>query len=107
MNQRKLNSLPAPPATGFVHFVLPLMVCLGMSGLVSTVQADQTQTNKATVNLGELSLESLMQLEVPVVSSASKFAQKSTDAPAFVTVVSADEMHRYGYRTLADVLQSV
>lgn len=83
------------------------MVCLGMSGLVFTVQADQTQTNKAAMNLGELSLESLMQLEVPVVSSASKFAQKSTDAPAYVTVVAADEMHRYGYRTLADVLQSV
>ncbi len=48
-----------------------------------------------------------MQLEVPVVSSASKFAQKSTQAPALVTVISADEIQRYGYRTLADVLQSV
>lgn len=48
-----------------------------------------------------------MQFEVPKVSSASKFVQKETEAPASVTVISSDDIQRYGYRTLADLLQSV
>ena len=47
-----------------------------------------------------------MEMDVAKVSSASKFEQKETEAPASVTVISADEIKRYGYRTLADVLNS-
>ncbi len=61
----------------------------------------------AANDLTELSLEQLMQVEVPTVTSASKFAQKTTDAPASITVITQDEIQRYGYRTLAEVLQSV
>lgn len=48
-----------------------------------------------------------MQMEVPQVSSASKFVQKETEAPASVTVITSEDVKRYGYRTLADLLQSV
>jgi iron complex outermembrane receptor protein len=41
------------------------------------------------------------------VYSASKFPQKTTEAPAAVTVITADEIKKYGYRTLADILRSV
>ena len=44
---------------------------------------------------------------VPTVYGASKFEQKATEAPSSVTVISSDEINRYGYRTLADLLQSV
>jgi iron complex outermembrane receptor protein len=64
-------------------------------------------TNQVPTDLTALSLESLMQIEVPKVYGASKFEQKATAAPASVTVIQADEIKRYGYRTLADVLQSV
>jgi outer membrane receptor for ferrienterochelin and colicins len=47
-----------------------------------------------------------MEMEVPKVYGASKFEQKTTEAPSSITIVSADEIKRYGYRTLADVLQS-
>ena len=60
-----------------------------------------------TSDLTELSLEALMEIDVPKVSSASKFVQKATDAPAIVTVVKSDEIKLHGYRTLADLLQSV
>ncbi|MCU0786063.1 MAG: TonB-dependent receptor [Verrucomicrobia bacterium] len=60
-----------------------------------------------TPDLTELSLEALMQIEVPKVFGASKLEQKTTEAPSSVTVINADEIKRYGHRTLADVLQSV
>lgn len=58
-------------------------------------------------DLTQVPLEALMQFEVPQISSASKFMQKETEAPASVTVVSSEDIKRYGYRTLADLLQSM
>ena len=51
-----------------------------------------------------LSLEQLLNVEV---SSASKFPQKVSDAPSAVSIVTAADIKAYGYRTLADVLQSI
>jgi len=45
--------------------------------------------------------------EIPSVYSASKYEQKVTEAPSAVTIITADEIKKYGYRTLADILQSV
>jgi iron complex outermembrane receptor protein len=59
------------------------------------------------VDLTELSLEALMEIEVPRVIGASKFEQKTTEAPSSITVITSDEIKSYGHRTLADVLQSV
>jgi outer membrane receptor for ferrienterochelin and colicins len=57
-----------------------------------------------TRDLGEASLEELGNIQV---YSASKRMQSTSDAPSSVTVVTADEIQKYGYRTLADILQSV
>jgi len=64
-------------------------------------------STNAAPDLTELPLEALMQIEVPEVFSASKFEQKATAAPSSTTVITSDEIKRYGYRTLADVLGSV
>jgi len=45
--------------------------------------------------------------EIPSVSSASKYDQKITEAPAAVSIVTADEIGRYGYQTLAEILDSL
>lgn len=66
-----------------------------------------TTTELAAVDLTELPLETLMQFEVATVQGASKFEQKTTEAPSAVTIIRAEEIKRYGYRTLADVLKSV
>jgi iron complex outermembrane receptor protein len=52
-----------------------------------------------------MSIEQL--LEVELTSTASKFAQEVTRAPASVTVVTSDEIRVHGYRTLAEILSSV
>jgi iron complex outermembrane receptor protein len=51
--------------------------------------------------------EAILFAEIPSVSPASKFEQSVLEAPASVTVISAEEIARYGHRTLADVLRSV
>lgn len=63
--------------------------------------------NNASQDFGNMDLTALMQVEVPVVTAASKVAQKTTEAPASVTVINADEIQKYQARTLADVLRTV
>ena len=55
-------------------------------------------------DIDELSLESL--LDAPV-SAAAQYEQTAREAPAAVTVISAEEIKDFGYRTLAEVLQNV
>jgi outer membrane receptor for ferrienterochelin and colicins len=55
-------------------------------------------------DLTDMSLEQLSQM---TVYSASKHEQSVSDAPSSVTVITADEIQRYGYRTLADILEAV
>jgi iron complex outermembrane receptor protein len=55
-------------------------------------------------DLSDASLEELTNIQV---YSASKHMQSASEAPASVTVVTANEIQKYGYRTLADILQSV
>ncbi len=57
-----------------------------------------------TKDLSEASLEELSNIQV---YSASKHMQSTSDAPSSVTVITADEIQKYGYRTLADILESV
>jgi outer membrane receptor for ferrienterochelin and colicins len=54
--------------------------------------------------LGEVSLEELGSIQV---YSASKHMQSTHEAPSSVTVITADEIQKYGYRNLADILRSV
>lgn len=67
--------------------------------------ATPTEAGEASPRLTDLTLEELLQVEV--VSGASKYEQKVTEAPASVTVVTSDEIGAFGYRTLAEILQSV
>lgn len=41
------------------------------------------------------------------IVTASKFAQKISDAPSAVSIVTAEDIKAYGYRTLADILNSM
>ena len=61
----------------------------------------------AAQSLTDLSLEDLMQIDAGQVFGASERLQPSIEAPASVSFITAQEIHRYGYRTLADILRSV
>ena len=51
-----------------------------------------------------LSIEDLSKVQV---YSASRHLEDPRQAPSAVTIVTAEEIARYGWRTLADVLRSV
>jgi iron complex outermembrane receptor protein len=71
-----------------------VLTCTLATGTAIADDADPTQ----------LSLEQLLDLDV---QSASKFTQKASEAPSSVTVITAGDIRRFGYRTLADILDSV
>src|SRR5437879_1455173 len=75
-------------------------------GLAASVPAAETDAASPPSDLMKLSPEELMKVE-PKVYGASKREEDITKAPASVTVIDADEIKKYGYRTLADVLRSV
>jgi outer membrane receptor for ferrienterochelin and colicins len=57
--------------------------------------------------LGDLPLEELMRIDAGRVFGASERSQPVTEAPASVSFITAEEIARYGYRTLADILRGV
>ncbi len=56
--------------------------------------------------LMNMPLEKLMNVNVEV-TSASKYAQKSSEAPSAVEVVTAQDIRTYGYRTLGEALNGL
>lgn len=80
----------------------------GILFLLADAAFGQSRASRSeTADLTELSIEELMTIEIADVSGASKFEQKATEAPSSVSIVTAEDIKRYGYRTLAEILQGV
>ena len=60
-----------------------------------------------TSDLASFSLEQLMEMNVSEVYGASKYRQRVTQAPSSISIVTAEDIRRFGYRTLSDVLRGV
>src|SRR6185437_8823905 len=82
-------------------FLLRLLGCFLL--LCLSARAD-SGTNQ-TPDLADLDITNL--ISVPTVVTASKFEQKSSEAPSSTTVITSEEIKRYGWRTLGDLLESV
>jgi outer membrane receptor for ferrienterochelin and colicins len=80
--------------------VLCLFACFHVTA-VCAVEAESPETLKV------LSLEELMQVKVDTVYAASRYKQEITEAPSSVSVVTSDEIKKFGYRTLADILSGI
>ncbi len=89
----------------YTRLAIVLLLPLPLSW--STASAQAVPAPAPTAGLADLSLEQLMEIRIEKVFSASKFEQKVTQAPASVTIITADEIEKYGHRSLADVLRSV
>ena len=63
-----------------------------------------TADNAAIEDLTNLSIEELLSVEI---ISASRLGQKSSQAPSSVSVVTANDIRTFGWRTLADALNAM
>lgn len=75
--------------------------------LVATAIAPVWAAGQNNTHLPDLNIEELMGVSIQRVFGASERLQPVTEAPASVTIVTADEINRYGYRTLGDILSGV
>jgi outer membrane receptor for ferrienterochelin and colicins len=81
-----------------------LTLLLAIALLSSTANAQQNNPGQTPAGIANLSLEELMNVKI---YTASKHWQKIVDAPASISIVTAEEIQKYGYRSLAEILRSV
>jgi iron complex outermembrane receptor protein len=86
---------------------LALATALVMLASASQVSAQTSGQTTPGDELSGKSLEALLDVPVDSVEGAARHTQRLTEAPASVTVITANEIETFGWRTLADVLKSV
>ncbi|MFK3740852.1 TonB-dependent receptor plug domain-containing protein [Massilia sp. TN1-12] len=85
------------------NFTLSPLVLAVLALAATCASAGEDDTRPAA--LADLPLEQLMQVQT--VTSASRFEQSLRDAPSAVSVLTAQDIREYGWRTLADALASL
>ena len=88
----------------WIHTTCIILLSTAMTASSARAAAGQTQDPS---DLTRVSLDELLGMEVDQVYSASRFVQDVRHAPAAVTIVTAADIRRFGYTTLADALRSV
>ena len=84
-----------------------LLVCaclLILPILADDAPQDSKKTGAQEKDLASLDLETLLNIKV---TTASKFSEKLSDAPGVISVVTKDELQRFGAITLAEILRRV
>jgi outer membrane receptor for ferrienterochelin and colicins len=71
---------------------------------ICTLSCGQAVSAEETKRLYDLPLDQLVNVEV---TSASRFKQKSSEAPSSVEVVTAKDISSFGWRTLAEALNAI
>ncbi len=100
--QKTLSRIASTTSCATGRVCTRLFATLGFALIAASLPARAADNTRD--DLMSLPLEDLLNVEV---FGASKYAQRTNEAPAAVTIISAADIRDYGYRTLADILKSV
>ncbi|MBA4388495.1 MAG: TonB-dependent receptor [Verrucomicrobia bacterium] len=92
---------------GHIFKAIRGLLVVGLGTVATTAVSQEAGSRISVTNLADLSIEQLMEIPIATVYGASKYEQKVTEAPSSISIITADEIKKFGYRTLADVLSSV
>ena len=87
--------------------LLPGLSVVACAALSMTAGAQGNRDANDVSDFVDMELEELMELGIESVYGASKHQQRVTQAPSSISIITADEIERFGHRTLAEVLRSV
>jgi outer membrane cobalamin receptor len=79
-----------------------ILLCLGLVGIAAMGIGFETKAQAEVV-----SKEEVLFMEIPEVVTASKRSEKMNSSPSITYVVTADQIKRWGARSLAEVLKRV
>ncbi|MGC9943787.1 MAG: TonB-dependent receptor [Verrucomicrobiota bacterium] len=79
----------------------------GTVALAMPIFATGSTNSPAPTDLTDMSFEQLAAIKVATVYGASKHEQSVDEAPSYVTIITQDDIKKFGYRTLKDILNSV
>ncbi|MEM5787986.1 MAG: TonB-dependent receptor plug domain-containing protein, partial [Syntrophobacteraceae bacterium] len=86
---------------------MPIKLLFLLLGLVQAFSCLDARTAFSQHPEEKKTTEEIFFQEIPSVFGASKFEQKQTEAPSSITILTQNEIKKFGYRTLGDVLRSV
>src|SRR5947209_17402614 len=88
------------------HYKSVLATVLGLAlGAPPVLGADQAKA--ASVRRTAGGEEMILFEDLPSIFGASKYEQKPSEAPASVSIITSEEIQKYGYRTLSEIMRSV
>src|SRR5512147_2212605 len=79
-----------------IRRLFALMFCVLLPAVTLARAEDQS--------IADIPFEQLLQTDIV---TAEKIARQISDAPSAVSIVTADDIRTYGYRTLSDILDSM
>jgi len=106
LERRSIQFAFSRKSAGRVIWQALLLLSLSLLGVFEP-ELLRAQAISQSTNLLGMSMEDLMKVDIDSVYGASGYKQKVTETPASVTIITSDDIRKYGYRTLADILSNV
>ena len=104
MSIRSHRFLRHPPRSPCLRSLLCLPLLAGINVSAADSAQQLSLDNDVAAGKSDKDNQSLPQ---PTVQAASKHEQKISEAPSDVSVVTKEDIKQYGYKTLAEILDSV